>query len=140
MKRLTAVLAALALCLATLAPAQAGGYYRGYKHYGHGHYGYKHRGYRHHRHSNTGAYVALGILGGALLLGALLSRPSYGGGPSTRSGYAPPPRPAHRNCQQTTGNGLVNGRPALFGGTWCRDAYGNGYIVPGSEYFIGYTQ
>lgn len=139
MKKMIGVVAVLALCLATIAPAQAGGYGRGYGHHGYKGHGYGHHGYRHHgykRHRDyTGAYVALGVIGGALLLGTLLSRPSYAAAPA----YTPPP-PVRQDCQPTTGTGYLNGRLATFGGTWCRDAYGNGYVVPGSEYFIGYTQ
>lgn len=139
MKRTIGALAALVLILASVVPAQAGGYYRGY-----GHHGYGHHGYRHGHHDYSGAYVALGIIGGALLLGTLLSRPSYDSAPAYQPAYATPAPnlapSALRNCQPTTGTTYLNGRLASFGGTWCEDAYGNGYVIQGSEYFIGYAR
>lgn len=48
----------------------------GYSHsYGHGGYGYHHGG--HGGHGGDGALIALGIIGGAVLLGALLAPPPY---------------------------------------------------------------
>lgn len=144
MKKTIGALSALALFLATLGPVQAGGYSRGYGHQGYGHHSYGHHGYRHRHHGHGGAYVALGVIGGALLLGSLLSRPSYDSAPAYRPAYpAPGPGVApsiQRNCQPTTGTGYQNGRLATFGGTWCEDAYGNGTVVQGSAYFIGYAQ
>ena len=46
---------------------------------------------------------------------------------------------ARIDCKPTTGTGRVNGREAMFGGTFCYDALGRGYIVPGSQHFIGYA-
>ena len=42
------------------------------RYYGHGGYGYGHG-----RHGGDGALIAFGIIGGAILLGSLLSRPRY---------------------------------------------------------------
>ncbi|MFQ5774179.1 MAG: hypothetical protein ACE5GS_06665 [Kiloniellaceae bacterium] len=130
MKRIVAALAAAALLAAT-APAFADGY--GHGHYGHyGHYGHGHR-HGHHGHG----YAVLGALVGGIVLGHLLTRPSYYAAPVY---YAPPapPRPVFTHCLPTTGVGYVAGRPAEFGGTMCYDQYRRGYIVPGSTYFIRY--
>ncbi len=155
MKRMIGASVALALFLAAVAPVQAGGYghrsygHHGYEHHGYRQYGYRDHGYRRHghghRHRGHGSgYAALGILGGAVLLGYLFSRPSYQSAPAYQPAYpAPGPGVApsvQRNCQPTTGTGYYNGRLATFGGTWCEDAYGNGAVIQGSEYFIGYVQ
>ena len=42
------------------------------------------------------------------------------------------------DCYPVTKAYDYHGRPALFGGTRCRDHYGNAWIVPGSRYFIRY--
>ena len=52
--------------------------------------------------------------------------------------YAAPPPRARYDCKPTTGTGWAGGRPALYGGTFCYDRNGRGYVVGGSEYFIGY--
>ncbi|MCG8546001.1 MAG: hypothetical protein MJE12_17530 [Alphaproteobacteria bacterium] len=52
--------------------------------------GYK---YHHHHHGHGGAYVAAGIIGGALLLGTLLSLPRYRPYPPPPVYYAPPRPP-----------------------------------------------
>ena len=50
---------------------------------------FSHRGYGgHYRYSSDGVLIATGIIGGAILLGALLSRPSYA---HHHTYYAPPP-------------------------------------------------
>ena len=145
MKKLIVAGTALALLLAT-TPAFAGGYsYKRHGSYGYGHHGYKYgykHGYRHgykrhrhHRHHGHG-YYALGALAGGLLLGYLLTRPYN---PPSPSYSAPPPR-AQINCKPTTGTGYVNGRLAQFSGTWCYDNGGTGYVVQGSERFVGYLQ
>jgi hypothetical protein len=121
MRQIIAALAASALLLGA-TPAMAGGY---------GHYG--HRGHGH--HNNEAAYLVGGLLGG-LLLGSLVARASAPPPPR----YYAPPQPALRGCRPTTGTGYLNGRPAEFGGTMCYDAYGNAYILRGSEYFIGYLR
>jgi len=120
------LLIAAAVLLAAIGPAQAGErYWRGHHH---GHYG--HHG---HRHSNYGAYAA-GAFGTGLVLGMVLSRPW-----PAPVYVAAPPR-ARYDCRPTTGTGWAAGRPALFGGTFCYDQYGNGYVVAGSEYLIGYLR
>jgi len=130
--------------------------YHGYpRHYRHG-YRYKHHGYRrghhgyrysHHGHGSDGALV-VGALGAGLLLGYLITRPQHHAPTYSHKSttYVQPSSPAYgysktvrRDCKPTTGNGLHQGRPATFGGTFCYDANGRGYIVPGSEYLIGYT-
>ena len=133
MRRFIAALSAAAL-LAASTPALAGGYGHGHYsgHYG-GHYGYGHRG-----HDYTGAII-FGGLAGALVLGSLLSPPTYYA-PPPPAYYAPPPQPAIGNCQPTTGVGYVNGRQAEFGGTMCYDQFGRAYILNGSEYFLGYLR
>lgn len=61
----------------------------GYRSHGHfrGHYHHGHHGH----HGGHGALVAAGVLGGALLLGTLLSAP-YHYYPPAPAYYAPPPR------------------------------------------------
>lgn len=125
-------------------------YHRGYR--------YRHHGYRYgyHGHSGVGigihghgsdAALAVGALGAGLLLGHLLTRPqsrplpTYSQARVDRTvrpqfGYG---KRVARNCKPTTGRGLHRGRAAIFGGTFCYDATGQGYIVPGSEYLIGYA-
>ncbi len=152
MKRPLAVLLAGALLLAGM-PAAAGGYGGNYGHgysrysYSHGYPGYRHgygyrRGYSGHRGSSLSFHysghgdVLAGLAIGAVI-GALVARPYYQ--PEPR--YRPSPAYAQvqpRNCQPTTGTGYYNGRPAVFGGTYCRTAAGQGYIVAGSEHFLGY--
>ncbi len=131
-----------------------------------GHHGYRysyHRSsyYRHsgvgfgvHGHGSSGALV-VGALGAGLLLGYLLTRPQSRA--RDRAYYSRPIRPpaaasarpasptfgygkqVSRDCKPTTGSGLHQGRRATFGGTFCYDGDGRGYIVPGSEYLIGYA-
>ena len=48
------------------------------------------------------------------------------------------PTLALRDCQPTTGQGIVDGRPARFAGTICYDAHRRAYVIRGSERFIGY--
>ena len=121
MRRIIAALAASALLLGT-TPAMAGGY---------GHYGH----YRHHGHHGHGAAYLVGGLLGGLVLGSLLTRAA-----TPPPSYYAPPQPALGGCRPTTGTGYLNGRPAQFGGTMCYDAYGNAYIVRGSEHFLGYLR
>jgi len=59
----------------------------GYRRHGH-HYGGH---FRHGHHGHNGALVAAGVLGGALLLGTLLTAPRYYAPPAPAY-YAPPPR------------------------------------------------
>lgn len=63
------------------------GHYRHHRHYGHRKY--KHRGHRGHY---NGALVAAGIIGGAVLLGTLLSAPRYHHRPAPVY-YGPPRTP-----------------------------------------------
>jgi hypothetical protein len=145
------MLAAAGLLMATL-PAEAGGYKRhGYHHRHHGHH-YRYDGHRHgqhhggyarfgyhsgHHHDHDGAWVA-GAFAGGLALGTLLTPPAYVVAPPPRTiVYAAPPPPA-ADCRPTTGTGFADGRPALFGGTFCYDPWGRGFVVAGSEYFIRY--
>jgi len=130
MKRTIAAITAGVLLTAS-SPVLAGG---GHRHGSHG--------YHHGRHGggDEAAYLVGGLLGG-LLIGSLLTQNSY-----RQSSYAPapvyaaPPPRARYDCQPTNGTGYVNGRLAAYGGTFCYDARGNGYVVSGSEYFIGYLQ
>ncbi|MDH3229058.1 MAG: hypothetical protein OEN55_04625 [Alphaproteobacteria bacterium] len=118
---------AAACVLATLgfgAPALAGGY-------GHGHY----RGHHsYHRHDGAAVFAG-GLLLGALIGSLTAPRPVYVAPPPT---VYVPPQPALGNCRTIYGTGYLNGRPAVFEGTGCYDAYGNLYPVPGSERFHRY--
>lgn len=76
-----AALLGVGLMLASVA-AEAGYRRHGYQYRGH---------YSHGHHGGHGALVAAGVLGGALLLGTLLSAPRYGAPPAPAY-YAPPPR------------------------------------------------
>ena len=60
----------------------------------HRHY-HKHKHY--HRDDDNGDEIlaAAGIIGGAVLLGSILSRPTYAAPPPARTYYAPPPRQPH---------------------------------------------
>ena len=125
-----------------------GGHYFKYRpyygHYQRRHYGYW-RPYRHrYRHYGHGGYtyfdgdaaVVLGVLAGAVVLGALLSRPSPPRAPILRSPTGAP----LGGCLRTTGTGAWNGRPAQFSGTMCYDPAGRAYVIPGSERFVGYLR
>ena len=135
MRRTIAAITA-GVMLTVSGPVLAGGGYR------HGSHGQDHGGYHHGRDKggDEAAYLVGGLLGG-LLIGSLLTQNSY-----RQSTYAPapvyaaPPPRARYNCQPTNGTGYVNGRLASYGGTFCYDANGIGYVVPGSAYFIGYLQ
>lgn len=82
-RRLSFAAAAAALAFGLSAPAQAGGgyygagYHGGYYTAGYKSYGYRHRGYhrhhRRHRHGGggKGAAIALGVIGGAIILNEL---------------------------------------------------------------------
>ena len=56
--------------------------------------------------------------------------------PSLTFGYG---NRARLDCKPTIGTSTVNGSRAIFGGTFCYDDYRRGYIVLGSQYFIGYA-
>ncbi|MCH9013917.1 MAG: hypothetical protein IIA68_12795 [Proteobacteria bacterium] len=148
MKKLVAVLAAAALLVTAAAPsAFAGTGYRHHGYYGHGghyynyrpyyRYGYGHIGF----HGHGDAAVVLGVLAGAVVLGALLSRPRP---VFARPAFArpavlrSPSGAALGNCVQTLGTGTWNGRPARFAGTRCTDPAGRGYVVNDSVRFLMY--
>lgn len=134
MRNIIAVIVTAAL-LASAGPALAG--HKNHKgnhhkqHYGHKHgHNYGHRHHRKHRRHgwNSSFFFAF----------PLVQQRSY---PVSQAYVQPTPAPRARfNCQPTTGTRYINGRPATVGGTYCYDAYGQGYVVPGSEYFIGYQQ
>jgi hypothetical protein len=114
------------------SPAAASGWYvSSGSYYGHGHGHHRHghgygRGYGHRHH------------GSGVSLGFVFVQPVAPAYPPPRPVLvAPPPRAAY-DCKPTTGTGYANGQPALYGGTWCTDQYGAGYVVAGSEYFIRY--
>ncbi len=159
MKKLIAVLAAAALLVSAAAPSAFAG--TRYKHHGFGHgysyygghyyqyrpyyrYGYGHRyKYRRHGYGHNGfhghgdAAVVLGVLAGAVVLGALLSQPR------PAPAYAPavprsPSGAALGNCAQTTGTATWNGRPARFAGTLCSAPAGRSYVVNDSVRFLMY--
>ncbi len=159
MKRLALALSAAALLFAS-APAFADGnrhesrgysghssksYGHGYKRHGYGPRSYKNRsyknrgygrrgyGYRGRKSYDYGPAIA-GALAGGVVLGHLLSQPSY----RTQNNYAPAAQPYRRDCHATTGTHTYQGRTARYGGTMCYDSYGRGYIAPGSRYFMGY--
>ncbi len=158
-KKLIAVLAAAALLVTAAAPpAFAGtrykhsGYqghgghyykYRPYYRYGYGRpYKYRRHGYGHIGfHGHGDAAVVLGVLAGAVVLGALLSQPHPA---PARPAFARPAvlrRPAGAalgNCVQTMGTGTWNGRPARFAGTLCTHPAGRGYVVNDSVRFLMY--
>ena len=133
MKRTIAALAAVMLIAAYL-PAEAG------SRRGHGGGGVRYHGHGH--GSSDGAWIFAAILGG-LVVGHLIAnaaRPDYRPAPAYRPYYRPDPVNALRDCQPTTGQGMVDGRPAEFAGTICYDAYRRPYIIQGSERFIGFLQ
>ncbi len=153
MKKLIAVLAAAALLVTAAAPsAFAGTRYRHYGYSGYGghyynyrpyyRYGYgRHYGYRRHGYGHIGihgdAAVVLGVLAGAVVLGALLSPPR----PAPAYAPAVPRSPSGAplgNCAQTTGTGTWNGRSARFAGTLCTDPAGRSYVVNDSVRFLMY--
>ncbi len=144
MKRIVAALAAAALLATAAAPPALAGYghrYQGYRAYG-GYY-YQHRPYyrRGHIGFHGDAAVVLGVLAGAIVLGALLSRPRPA---PARPAFArpavlrSPSGAALGNCVQTMGTGTWNGRPARFAGTLCTDPAGRGYVVNDSVRFLMY--
>jgi hypothetical protein len=116
--------------------------YYGYRH--RRHYGFW-RPYRTRHHGYGGGYyfhgdaaVVLGVLAGAVVLGALLSRPAP---PRPRAPVLRSPSGAPLGgCLQTTGTGTWYGRPAHFSGTMCYDPAGRAYVLPGSERFVGYLR
>lgn len=122
----------MAIAISTVAvPAHASGHHGHGRHYGgysgwHAGFGYGYHRPRHYRHwprrHHHGSSVSLGFV--------IVQ-------PAPRPVYVAP-RLAF-DCKPTTGTGRArNGRPALYGGTWCYDQYGTGYVVVGSEYFLRY--
>jgi len=145
MRKLIAALAAAAMLLATL-PAYAGGsawrYGHGYsghhggytvfRYSGHRHYGYRpYRGYGHHHDGDVVVALLGGLLGG-VVIGSVLSQPSYAPPPAA---YVPP---RFTHCVPTTGVRYLNGREALYGGTMCYDGNGTGFIQNDSVHFLYY--
>lgn len=123
-RKTIAAICALSM-LGLAAPALADGY-------GHGHH---HDRYHSRHYDDDGAVFAGGLLLGALIGGLVTPRPVYYAPPPVV--YAPPP-PALGNCREIYGTGYLDGHPARFVGTGCYDAYGNLYVMPGSERFVGY--
>ncbi len=108
-------------------------------------YGYRHRHHYGHRHRHGAAYyfsgdgaVVLGVLAGAVVLGALLSRPAPV--PARAAVLRSPTGAPLGGCLRTTGTGTWYGRPARFSGTLCYDPAGRAYVLPGSERFVGYLR
>ena len=155
-KCIAAAMVAALVAGATAPPVLAG---TGYRHRGAGysqsyyagnyfrHRPYYGNGYRHHRYGGRYYFhgdgaVVLGVLAGAVVLGALLSRPA------PRPALWPVRAPVLRSpsgaplggCLSTTGTGTWNGRPARFGGTMCYDPAGRAYILPGSQRFLDYLR
>ena len=155
--------------LVTAKPATAGSYVSysfGFSNYGYG-YKYSHHGYRygHHygfpyhyrygrhygypfryyydHHSHHGVHFSYH--------GSTYAKPSVQPAPAKQItvvravGTADPTLTygygnlARIDCKPTTGTSTVNGRRATFGGTFCYDVNRRGYIVPGSQHFIGYA-
>ncbi len=111
----------------------AGHYSKHRPYYG---YRYRHHGHAGHYYFNSDAAVVLGVLAGAVVLGALLSRPTL-----TRPSVLRSPTGAPLgNCIATTGTGIRYGRPAQFSGTMCYDPAGRDYVLPGSVRFVGYLR
>lgn len=123
MKKLFVIMLAVAW-IAAASPAAAGGF-------GHGYHGYGHYGYRSPGHGDLAGAILGGVLVGALV-GSLVSHPA--------PRYYAPAQPRLGNCRPITGTGYLDGRPALYGGTSCQDAWGNAYVMRGSEYFIRYLR
>lgn len=128
---------------ASAAPALAGGKghgYRGGNWGGHGSY-YRYKGYR----NDDAALFAGGLLFGAIIGSLTAPRTVYVAPPppppaayvAPPAAYVPP-QPALTNCRTIFGNGYWYGRPAVFEGIGCYDAYGNMYPQPGSERFHRY--
>ena len=141
---MAAAIGALAVALVVSGPAWADGY-RHHRHDGGdrgsyvmlgsglkhlGHYGFKKHRYSHdnsgkHRHvrkhhARKHRYEH--------------SFKHHGGDDHVRKGYVK----RNSGCHPVSKVRWDRGRKARFGGTLCYDAYGNGFIVPGSRYLIGY--
>ena len=96
---------------------------------------HKHGGYYYFR--GDGA-VVLGVLAGAVVLGALLSQPTPA--PACAPVLRSPTGAPLGGCLRTTGTGTWYGRPARFSGTMCYDPADRAYVLPGSERFVGYLR
>lgn len=157
MKKLIAVLAAAALLVTAAVPSVVAGTRYGHAGYsGHGghyynyrpyyRYGYgSHYRYRRHGYGRVGihgdAAVVVGVLAGAVVLGALLSqpRPVYvRPAPVRPAVFRSPAGAALGNCVETLGTGTWNGRPARFAGTRCTDPAGQAYVIDDSVRFVMY--
>ena len=151
MRKLISVMTVAALLASGAAPsalASGGqrhhGIWSGHSYYT-GHY-FRHRHHRRGGHSSIrgGGAVVLGILAGAVVLGALLSRPPPA--PARPPALRSPPVPRSPSgaplggCLRTTGTGAWYGRPARFSGTMCYDPAGRAYVLPGSERFVEYLR
>jgi len=107
-KLLTVLFLSLTM-IATAYPASAGGwgyhgrghggYYHGYgghhykhfkRHGGHGYYRHRHYGHHRHRGRHDDFLLGAGIIGGAIIVGSVLSRPQP---PPPVVYYSPPPPP-----------------------------------------------
>ena len=137
MRNVIIAIAAAAL-LASAGPAFAGhkkhhgGHHKHHVHKHHKHHWHKHHKHhkhhrKHRRHGWGNFFFAFPIVQHSYRQEPVYVQPV----PQQRARY---------NCQPTTGTRYINGRMANIGGTFCYDAFGQGYIVPGSEYFIGYVQ
>ena len=130
---------AAAALLASAGPAFAGhkkhhGHHNGGHHKVHHvqkHHKHKHHGHKHHRKHRRHGW-------GSFFFGFPIVH--YNRRPDPVYVQPVPQQRARYNCQPTTGTRYINGRLANIGGTFCYDALGQGYIVPGSEYFISYVQ
>ena len=156
-KLITTLTVAALLASGAAAPVLAGG---GQRHHGirHGstyhsgsyvsyrpYYGYRYRHHYRHRYRHGATYyfsgdgaVVLGVLAGAVVLGALLSRPPPA--PARAPVLRSPAGAGLGGCLRTTGTGTWYGRPARFSGTMCYDPAGRAYVIPGSERFVGYLR
>ncbi len=156
-KLITTVMVAALLASGAAPTALAGGgqrhsgirhgstYYAGsyFKH--RPYYGNRYRHHYRHRYRHGGYYyfhgdgaVVLGVLAGAVVLGALLSQPAPA--PARAPVLRSPTGAPLGGCLRTTGTGAWNGRPAQFTGTMCYDPAGRAYVLPGSERFVGYLR
>ena len=94
------------------------------------HYKDRHRGKHHYKRHDRGRkrhYRRSGHRYGGYGHGH--GRKGYGKRGYAKHGY---------DCHPVSQVKWHHGRKARFGGTLCYDRYGNGYIVPGSRYFVGY--
>lgn len=102
-KLLTVAIVGIAVLLAgqpAAADHRGYGYHKGhhYKHHYKRKHRHRHKHYHRHYHRNDNGdeiLAAAGIIGGAVLLGSILSQPRYAAPPPARTYYAPPPRQPH---------------------------------------------